>query len=781
MSEKCAVHAVNVRTLAETYFEGGDLFADMRSVDRMQEGLKGHLMLQNQYPPEYRAEVPVRYDCEVEGVALAVQGRVDGLMLGKDTAVIEEIKTTRLWPGDIREDDYPVHWAQAQIYAHMICVRERLPRATVRLIYLNLSGARVAFSRLYAAPRLAALFEAYAAVYARRLRQLDAWKEISLPSMLALRFPFSGFRDGQREMAARVYLAIRDKRKILVEAPTGIGKTAGALFPAVKALGEGRVETVFYLTARTTGRRAAEDALALMRKSGLRLRSVTISAKKKICPFADMKCDPNVCPRARGYFDRQKQAIEEAWLEEDLRGENVANIAEKYSLCPFELSLALAETAEVVICDYNYVFDPAVRLRRFFDRRGSYALLVDEAHNLASRAREMFSAEIGASDVKAVRREVGACEGRAGEFYRALTALIRAFEKAEENELRSDLPMKLVEACKAFSDVAKTRLGDHAPYHGKLMELFFSVSAFLRVSGEFDEASHRTLVMPEGKFSRVRIWCWNPTEKLRATMKRMRGVALFSATLTPLAHYARLMGVNEDEGDQILSLPSPFPIENLFAGAIAIPTRYSAREESASRVAEAIYALAKGKTGNYLACFPSHAYLNQIAGIFAARYPDVRVLLQGRDMTEKAREEYLARFEARPQTSMVAFIAMGGVFSEGIDLPGDKLIGAAIVGVGLPQLCYEREALRALYEELGGEGEGYHTAYVFPGIGKCLQAAGRVIRTAEDRGAVLFIDERYFQKEYRTLLPAHYRLRTVTTDNLPRALAAFWRRETEQG
>jgi len=775
MQQTKPTYAVNVRTLAETFFEGGDLFADLRSADRMQEGLKGHLMLQNNYPPEYRAEVPVKHECEIAGVRLTVQGRVDGLLLNDDTAVIEEIKTTRLWPASIREDDYPVHWAQAQIYAHIICVKEDLPAATVRLVYLNLSGARVAFTRIYPAEKLEELFVKYASVYALRLGKLEAWKEVSLPSMTALQFPFSGFRSGQREMAARVYLAIRDKRKILVEAPTGIGKTAGALFPAIKALGEGRVETVFYLTARTTGRRAAEDALALMRKSGLHLRSVTISAKKKMCPHPDLKCDPAVCPMARGYFDRQKIAVENAWAVEDLRSDNISFIAEKYQLCPFELSLALAETAEVVICDYNYVFDPVVRLRRFFDRKGSYALLIDEAHNLAPRARDMYSAEIGVSDVKAVRREVGKVEGKTSEFYQALTAFIRAFEKTEESELRTELPMALVDACKAFSDAAKTHLSDHAPYHGKLIELFYAVTGFLRASGEFDEVSHKTMVTPEDKRSRVKIWCWNPTERLKAAMKRVRGVALFSATLTPLHHYAQLLGLNEDEGDQLLSLPSPFPTENLFTGVLDIPTRFSAREESAARVANAIHALAASRTGNYMACFPSHAYLNQIAQIFAARYPDVSVLLQGRDMSEQAREAYLARFEANPQKSMVAFIAMGGVFSEGVDLPGDKLIGAAIVGVGLPQLCYEREALRALYEELS-EGEGYNTAYIYPGIGKCLQAAGRVIRTATDRGAVLFIDERYKQPEYLSLLPPHYRPRSLNESKLPQALAAFWRR-----
>ena len=773
-----AAHAVNVRTLAETYFEGGDLFADLRAVDRMQEGLKGHLMLQTAYPPEYRSEVPVRFEINVLGVDLIVQGRVDGLMLTENAVTVEEIKTTRQPPFSIQSDDYPVHWAQAEIYAHILCAQNGLPEATVRLVYANLGGARTAFTRVYSKEKLSRCFTEYAEFYARRIARADEWKKLSLPSMTALSFPFSGFRAGQREMAARAYLAIRDRRKILIEAPTGIGKTVGALFPAVKALGEGRIETVFYLTARTTGRRAAEDALNLMRKNGLRARSVTLSAKKKVCPQTEFRCDPEVCAFARGYFDRQQAALDEAWQSEALSSERIAELAQKHRLCPFELSLALAETAEIVICDYNYVFDPAVRLRRFFDRKGSYALLIDEAHNLAPRAREMYSAELSAGDVSALRREVGRTDGKTSEFYKALTSFLRSFEKLDENELRSDLPMKLIDACRAFTDAAKSRLGERSPYRGKLAELYFDVISFLRVSGEFEEESCKTVVMPEGKRSRVRLWCWNPTRRLRAAMKRMRGVVLFSATLTPLAHYAALLGLNTDEGDQTISLPSPFPPENLFCGILNIPTRYSARAESAQRVAKAIHDMASAKTGNYLACFPSYAYMNQIAEIFTASYPDIKILIQLRDMSESARDEYLSEFDrpAEDGRSMVAFIAMGGIFSEGIDLPGDKLVGAAIVGVGLPLLCYEREALRALYEENGEEGDGYRTAYVYPGIGKCLQAAGRVIRTDSDRGAVLLIDERYTQKEYRLLLPAHYRPRQIEEINLAQALSAFWAR-----
>ncbi len=765
-------HAVNVRTLAETYYEGGDLFSDFNRVERMQEGLKAHVATQAEYPPEYRAEVPVRLECVVSGVKLIVQGRADGLILSDGACTVEEIKTTRMNPTSINADDYPVHWAQAQIYAHILCETEDIQVATVRLLYVNLSGARSAFTRAYTRERLRELFYMYATVYALRLAQADDWKGVSLPSMRALDFPFDAYRAGQREMAARAYLAIRDKRKIIIEAPTGIGKTAAALFPALKALGEEKIETIFFLTARTTGRKAAEDALALMRSRGLSARSVTISAKKKLCPMDEVRCNPEICPYARGYFDRQQRAIEESWREQSLKSERIEEIAAKYGLCPFELSLTLAETAEVVICDYNYVFDPMVRLRRFFDRRGSYALLIDEAHNLETRARDMYSAEMRADEISALRREVGRIDGKDCELYKALTKLYRALDKAEAPELRCELPLKLLDAAKEFSDVAKDFFARDCQYHSRFMELYFNVLTFIRASGEFDDKTHKTMITPEGKRSNVKLWCWNPTDMIAAGMKRMQGVILFSATLTPITHYARMLSLDLDKGDQALTLKSPFPQENLFTARVNVSTRYRSREDTALTVAKAIHDLAVSKTGNYLACFPSHAYLNRIADIFKAAYHDVRVHVQTRDMSESERTEYISEFTEARNESMVAFVAMGGVFSEGIDLPGDRLIGAAIVGVGLPQLCFEREALKALYDE---ESEnGYATAYVYPGIGKCLQAAGRVIRTENDRGAVLFIDDRYYQKEYARLLPKNYRMKSLSPGDIAPTIREFW-------
>ncbi len=771
-------HSVSVRTLAETYFEGGDLKSNAEALERMQEGLKGHLLIQNAYDARYKAEVPVKHEVTVDGVSLLVQGRVDGLRLEQDLCEVEEIKTTPVSPALIGENDYPVHWAQAQIYAWILCQQNGLDKSTVRLVYANLEGERVCFCRVYPASELTRLFFTYAAEYAARVKREESWLTEALPSVRQSAFPFDSFRSGQRSFAAAAYRAIQHKTRLLAQAPTGIGKTAAALFPAVKALGEGLTDTVFYLTARTTGRAAAENALELMRKRGMRIRSVSIVAQRKLCPTPLLPCDPELCPRARGHFDRQRLAVSESWQIDALNEAAIQALAEKYSVCPFELTLALCETAQVVICDYNYVFDPKVRLKRFFDRSGRYTLLIDEAHNLMDRAREMYSAILDGQQLRALKSALAKNGEKGGEVYSALQLLIKRIGKTDEFAMDSQLPGEIIEAAKRFTDAAKPLLGGAQPYAEQLRQQFFDALSFIRMSDLFDEESYRAVFLPgeAGQRASCRLWCYNPTPLLSRITRRMRGTVMFSATLQPLEHYGKMLGVEEQNGDALLDLPSPFPKENLFCAALSIPTRYQARQESAGRVARALKALVDAKTGNYLACFPSHAYMNLVAEAFSSIAGDTELLVQKRDMSEKERARYLARFKPAPERSMLAFIAMGGVFSEGVDLPGDRLIGAAIVGVGMPQICAERNALMQLFTDEEGEG-GFETAYLYPGLGKCLQAAGRVIRGETDRGAVLFIDERYFLPQYARLLPPHMKPVKLDEARLGQALDRFWNTE----
>ncbi len=765
--------SVNVRTVAETYFEGGDLYAEENAMERMQEGLKGHLLLQNAYGREWRCEVPVKLPCDFDGIELTVQGRIDALLEQDGTCLVEEIKTTRDPLDDITENAYPVHWAQAEIYAHIMCETAGYTACSVRLVYANLSGGTRPFTRVYTADGLKKLFFEYCSVYVDGIKKEADWLDISVPSIRISPFPFAAYREGQRQLAEDAYRAIRDKTRLLCEAPTGIGKTAATLFPAVKALGEGLTDTIFYLTARTTGRVAAEKALSLMREKGHLVRSVSIRAKRKVCPMPKGICDAGHCPRAKGYFDRQKFAIEESRNYCVITEEVIKYLADKYLLCPFELSLAVSQTCQVIICDYNYVFDPVVRLKRFFDHKGRYTLLIDETHNLPDRAREMYSAEVGDREIRELRRAVGNAEGRKCSLYTSLTGVLESLGKTDECELRSELPVRVSDALKLFMDDAKPYIGKARDYGEALSDFYFASASFVRVSGEYDEDCYKTMVTPEGKTCRVKLWCWSPTQRLEKIMKRMQGIVMFSATLSPIGHYAMLLNAEEKSGGKSLTLPSPFPKKNLLSLRLDIPTKYSKREESLMSVVHAIASLANSRKGNYLACFPSHAYLNMAAQAFASAAPDVDILLQRSEMSDSEREEYLSRFRPDPPRSMVAFIAMGGVFSEGIDLPGDLLTGAVIVGVGLPQICFERNALKLLYDNDEGEG-GFETAYVYPGIGKCLQAAGRVIRTETDRGVVLFVDDRYSLPEYASLLPKHMKPEKAESRDLPRILSAFW-------
>ena len=773
-------HAVNVRALAEFSLERGDLVQDSRAVERMREGVAGHLAVQGALEKDWRCEEPVAREEVIGGISLTVQGRADAVKRLPGLICVEEIKTTRLPAGSIGADDYPVHWAQAQIYAYILCMNEGVDAAEVSLLYYNMNGARARFVRRYGAAALREIFLSLAVPYAAWLEALDARAEAGVEAIRQMRFPYPDYRDGQRQLAANVFIALKNGKRLLAEAPTGIGKTAATLFGAIKALGEGHVTNIFYLTARNTGRTAAEDALERMRGAGLKLHSVTITAKEKCCanPMG-VHCED--CLFATAYFDRRRAALREALDIERLGAAEIQAFAVEHRLCPFELSLDLSEQADVIICDYNYAFDPRVRLRRYFDARTRAALLIDEAHNLPERARDMLSAQISAKRVERLRREVGRLDGRDGDLFRALAALYEALPPApEQPEAGREPPVGLCEAAEQAADDIGNHLPSLHPRHGELLELMFDCAWFARVGRMFKEDSYRALIEPEGKRAAVKLWCFDPAAHLQATFKRVRGAALFSATLTPLEFYARQTGIREGEGDALLQLPSPFPRKHLLALRIPVSTRFRDRERTLGEVVEAIYAMCAARTGNYLACFPSHAYLTQAWELFAARHPDVRCLRQVAGMNEAARAAFLDELQPGAKQTTLAFIAMGGVFAEGVDLPGDRVIGAAVVGTGIPQLSFERDQLRLLNDD-EVEG-GYDYAYVYPGMRKVAQAAGRVIRTETDLGVALLIDTRFFEAKYRALLPQHWRVLTAKSpETVAAACRRFWEKYGGEG
>ena len=763
------IHSVNVRALAEFAFERGDLIPAARAAARMRDGVRGHQALQALLPVSWRPEVPVSRDIPVGERVLRVHGRADAVCIDRQIVRVQEIKTTAKDPATILKYDYPAHWAQGEIYAALFCMNEGVDRAEVRLTYARLDGRVRHYSEEYDARELFERLTAYAGPYLEWIAAVDDWKEAAAPTLDGLSFPFESYRDGQREMAAAVYRAMKRHANAVIEAPTGIGKTAAALFGAIKALGQGHVTAIFYLTARTTGRRAAEDALDLMRARGLAIRSLTITAKEKICPFEGGDCLG--CRCAAGYYDRRRDALREAMGIQKLDADGVLALAAKHELCPFELSLDISETADVVICDYNYVFDPKVRLKRWFDGKSRAGLLVDEAHNLLARARDMLSAELSGGRLAQLRRATAALEGRDSPMVKLMGELLAAFDAgdAEQESLR-ELPAEIVEAVRRFAGIAE----ELEPVEPEVVEFVYDAQWFVRVAKQFDEASYRALVQPGEKYLAVRLWCFDPSRHLKRALSRVGGAALFSATLTPMDYYAEALGA-DGEADERLRLESPFPRENLLALRMPVAVGLKDRERTLNAVARVINAMASAKCGNYLACFPSYAYMTQAFRHYRLLFPYDDVICQESQMSERARQDFIERFQSAPRRSLVAFVVLGGVFAEGVDLPDDKLLGAAIVTTGIPQISFERELLR---EQLNDADDGgYDAAYTYPGLQRVIQAAGRVIRTDEDRGVVLLMDMRYGQEKYRALMPPHWDVADVKKmSELNESLRRFWNR-----
>lgn len=734
---------VSVRTLVETIMVCGDI-SSAGSVQRMQEGARGHRRLQGEYGEKARSEVAVALDVPGEEMPLHVHGRIDVLWsdgAGKPCCV-EEIKTTRRDPTTIEAEEYPLHWAQAECYAHMLCVLHNLPGMQVRLTYLHVDDkGRAYLVRDLSAEELQRRFDALAHAYQLLLIRQRDWQALRDETIGQLPFPFAGYRKGQREMAAQAYLAVRDGARLLAEAPTGIGKTVAMLFSSLKAMGEGHAGRIFYLTARGPTQRAAQEAMEMLATKGLRARWITLAAKEKMCACPGAACDPMECPRAKGHYDRLQKAMDKALLRDGHTPEDNRAIGNEFEICPFEFALDLSLHCDVIIGDYNYAFDPRAKLRRYFMDKNDFALLLDEAHNLPDRAREMFSAALQGDSMRRLRREVGRAS-RKIPLYRHMGKAIKAVEAGEVTEELTDALYKL-------ADGAEDLFGEQFPFHGDLLDCYFAVRGFLDAAENRAQYPEDFAVLPQPKG--LRIFCANPAPLLNQCYELCGSAVLFSATMHPLPYMGSICGCGEEA--RRIRMTSPFPPENLQVLIRPLPTRYTMREESLTAVAAAIAAMGQGReSGNYFVFFPSYAYMLAVLPLVAELLPQAELLVQQGGMDEDGRRAYLQRFEHN-EGLLMAFAVMGGLFGEGIDLPGDRLCGAAIVGVGLPQVCAERDTLR---ERFNAEGDGFAYAYQYPGMARVAQAAGRVIRTMEDRGVVLLIDERFTQSRYRELMPPHW-------------------------
>lgn len=770
--------SVSVREMVSFVLRTGDLGAGHGFVgpNRALEGTRGHQRLQKKRPSTYEAEVAVSVEIEDDDFTLRIKGRIDGVLIENGSLLIEEIKTIerpRSGPAD------PLHWAQAKIYALLYAREHGFSGAEIRITYLNLaSGETVEFQECFTIASLGAFFDSVVAEYLQWIRELRQWHRLRDQSIQDLAFPFAKYRAGQRSLAVAVYRTIKARGRLFAEAPTGIGKTVSVLFPAIKAMGEGRVEKIFYTTARTVGRTVVEKAVIDLRTGGLHLRAVTITARDKICFNNGQPCDTATCPFAIGYYDRVKAAMRDALRQEAFQRTQIEEIARKHQVCPFELSLDLSVWVDLIICDYNYVFDPSVSLKRYFDdEKHDYAILVDEAHNLVDRAREMFSASLDRARLLAAKAPIQPHLPKCAKALGTIASRLAALKKEEdwterENALVAKTPPEIIQkSLKKFLELAEAWLAqnEQTDFRLVLLDAYFAALAFQRTLELYDERYISTF---DKQTESLRLFCLDPSALIRQILRRAGAVVFFSATLTPHEYFRKFL--SEDPLDTLLRLNSPFPEKNLLVMVHdQIATRLVARAASHDAVASAIGAMVRAKTGNYLVYFPSYIYMMEVLERFRRIHPACRTQAQAAGMTEFQREQFMEMFRPEGEETLVAFAVLGGIFGEGIDLVGERLIGVAIVGVGLPQICLERDLIKEHCQQSGEPG--FDQAYTFPGINRVLQAAGRVIRSETDQGIVLLIDERFRQPTYRNLLPAWWTPKRVRSQpEITEMAKQFW-------
>ena len=777
---------ISVRDLVEFLLRSGDLdrrqSSGRRDAQAMQAGSRIHRKLQKQMGSGYQAEVTLKHQILLEDIPVSVEGRADGIWTDKrgeePLIVIDEIKGTYR---DLSRMEAPVevHLAQAKCYAYIYGQQHGQMRMGVRMIYADLETEELRyFEETYTMEELSGWFRDLMAEYGKWVSFESLWQERRAESLKKLIFPFD-YREGQKDLAVSVYRTIARKKRLFIQAPTGVGKTLSVLFPALKAMGEGLASRIFYLTARTITRTVAVDALDLLRQQGMELKTVVLTAKEKLCVCEKPECDPDHCPRAKGHFDRINQAVYELWTTgpDACTREVILESAERYQVCPFELSLDLAVWVDTLICDYNYVFDPNVSLKRFFADgvREDYLFLIDEAHNLVERGREMYSASLEKEAFLQIKKLL---RGKREGLTKALDGCNR-YLLTLKRECESGF--QILPQVGGF-ELQLQRLGAELDKYleqpvpeeirEQVMEFYFSVWNFLGICDRLDDNYViYTEFSEEGHFW-LHLYCVRPAENLRQCLDCGTAAIFFSATLLPVNYYKDLLTGNIE--DYAVYAKSPFdPANRLLLVGTDVSSRYSRRGAAEyERMARYIHETVTVKTGNYLVFAPSYQVMEQVADRCVA-YEDMECIRQESGMTEEEREAFLKEFEKERNHSLVGFCVMGGIFSEGIDLTEDRLIGALIIGTGLPQVCREREIVKEYFDKKGMDGFAY--AYQYPGMNKVLQAAGRVIRTESDRGMILLMDDRFATISYQRLFPREWEQHAYCqVDSLEGQLQEFW-------
>lgn len=789
---------ISVRELVEFVLRSGSIFASFVSRARAVEGTMAHKKIQSTMDVNYEKEVKLVHECEVSGIAFVIEGRADGIIRDLIAVTIDEIKSTRTSLDVIDEDYNPLHWAQAKCYAYFYATQNHLKDMNVRLTYYNLDTKEIKhLVKVYTYEELEVFFSTLIEKYALWIRFYMDWSKERTSYLKALKFPFDAYRIGQRELAVNVYKSITNGSKLYVNAPTGIGKTISTLFPALKAMGEGHVGKIFYLTAKTITRTVAEKSIQMIYDQGTRVKAITLTAKDKICFLEERNCHPDFCPYADGHFDRVDEAVYDAITHTDLFTRQVIeDYAKKYRVCPFELALDLAVYADVVICDYNYIFDPTVALKRFLDQK-DFVILVDEAHNLVDRAREMYSESISKAQLLSVKRSISkqypTIAKEINKLNEYLISIRKDYIDLTGSMISKEAPTKFNRMIRSFINECDKKLQKGAMHKlpQDLLELYFRGYNFNKICELFDERYITYGDQVEGDLI-LKLFCIDPSYLIDNMISTCKSIIFFSATLMPIDYYKYMLGGTDERA---IALPSPFDTKRaLKLIATDVSTRYQHRQSSYKKICEYMIKVSKQKVGNYMVFFPSYKYMKDVYNYYELykeeskgqqhsinsvdiddnTYELPTIHVQDTNMDEASREDFLNKFHPHPTQTHIGFCVLGGIFSEGIDLTEDRLIGVIVVGVGLPQIGLERDLIKYHFEER--DKEGYHYAYTYPGMNKVLQAVGRLIRTKKDKGVILMIDDRLNTPLYNGLMPLEYKDRKCTTlKQVEKDISAFWK------
>lgn len=789
MDENLPVIRISVRNLVEFILREGDI--DNRTgggqdPENMQMGSRIHRKIQRQMGSDYQAEVPLKTEIVCDGFILKIEGRADGLIHTKEQVMVDEIKGV-LRELDRVQEPAGIHLAQAKCYASMIAEQEGVDEIGVQMTYCQMETEEVKrFQYSYQSNELKVWFDEVIRQYEKWAKFQIEWRKARNASIKGIEFPFP-YRKGQRDLAVSVYRTILRKKKLFIQAPTGVGKTISTVFPAVKAVGEELGEKIFYLTAKTITRTVAEQAFETLREQNLKFKVITLTAKEKICFCEETSCNPDDCPYAKGHFDRVNDAVYELLMQEDVMSREVLEAqARKHKVCPFEMALDVSTWVDGVICDYNYVFDPDARLRRFFAEGGAggYLFLIDEAHNLVERGRQMYSAELCKEDFLAVKKLV---KGEAPRFAKRLEAcnkILLAMKKECEN-------YKVLDNISHFGIQLMNVLSETDRYleecvdkevRETVLDFYFQVRSFLNIYDGLDENYVvYTEYQENGRFV-LKLFCVNPAANLQKCLDKGNSAVFFSATLLPIQYYKRLLSTEKD--NYAVYIDSSFDTKKrLLMNGVDVSTRYAMRSrEMYQRYATYIFRVVKAKMGNYLIFFPSYRFMEDVyqefTQLLASDEEEMELVIQQKHMDEEERENFLRAFEMGREKSLIGFGVLGGIFSEGIDLTNEKLIGTLIIGTGLPQVCNEREILKSYFDQKGLYGFDY--AYRYPGMNKVLQAAGRVIRTEDDRGVILLLDERFQREKGKEIFPKEWvDCERCRLDIVEEKIRLFWEKQTD--